>query len=107
MTQLIVTFCTCPDKTSAEKISRQLVADGLAGCVNILPNLTSIYYWKGEIESAEESLLLIKSSPDAYPAIEAAIIAAHPYELPEIVALPAAHALHEYVNWIHSCHSVS
>lgn len=107
MTQLIVTFCTCPDKDSAENIARQLVTDGLAGCVNIIPSLTSVYRWEGEIESADECLLLIKSAPEAYQKIEAAILAAHPYDLPEIIALPSTQALPEYVKWIHSCHSAS
>jgi periplasmic divalent cation tolerance protein len=107
MTQLIVTFCTCPNKDSAEKIARQLVTDGLAGCVNIIPSLTSVYLWEGKIESADECLLLIKSAPEAYQKIEASIIAEHPYDLPEIIALPTAAAYPEYVNWIHSCHSAS
>jgi periplasmic divalent cation tolerance protein len=107
MTQLIVTLCTCPDKMNAEKIARHLISGGLAGCVNILPNLTSVYSWEGEIKSAEEHLLLIKSRPEAYKPIEEAIRSLHPYELPEIISLPVTHALPEYINWIHSCHSES
>lgn len=105
MTQLIVILCTCPDKAAAGKIARHLVTERLAGCVNILPNLSSVYSWQGEIETAEEHLLLIKSPPDAYQAIETAILSLHPYELPEIIALPVTRALPEYVNWIHSCSS--
>jgi periplasmic divalent cation tolerance protein len=104
MTQVIVTFCTCPDKDTAEKIARLLVEGHLVACVNILPNITSIYSWKGQIESAEEHLLIIKSSSQGYQAIETTIRSHHPYELPELIAVPVACGLPEYINWIHSCH---
>lgn len=105
MTQVIVTFCTCPDKATAEKIALLLVEANLAACVNILPNLTSVYSWQGQIESAEEHLLIIKSPQIAYKAIETAIRSQHPYELPEIIAVPVGQGLPEYINWIHSCHA--
>lgn len=105
MTQVIVTFCTCPDKETAEKIARLLVESSLAACVNILPSLTSVYSWQGQIESAEEHLLLIKSPKAAYKAIETAVRSQHPYELPEIIAVNAEQGLPEYINWIHSCHA--
>jgi periplasmic divalent cation tolerance protein len=105
MTHVIVTFCTCPDKATAEKIARLLVETNLAACVNILPNITSIYTWQGQIESAEEHLLIIKSPQTAYKAIETAIRSQHPYELPEIIAVPVGQGLPEYINWIHSCHA--
>lgn len=105
MTQLIVTLCTCPDKVTAEEIARLLIENKLAACVNILPNIKSIYAWKGEIEAAEEYLLFIKSPPANYPAIESAICTHHPYELPEIIALPVGCGLPEYINWINSCHA--
>jgi periplasmic divalent cation tolerance protein len=107
MTQVIVTFCACPDKATAEKIARLLVENGLAACVNILPNITSIYSWKDQIESAQEHLLIIKSSQTAYQAIECTIRNHHPYELPELIAVPVEHGLPEYINWIHSCHATS
>jgi periplasmic divalent cation tolerance protein len=105
MTHSIVTFCTCPDHATAEKIAKDLVEGGLAACVNILPKLTSVYMWKGQIETAEEHLLIIKSSTDAYAGIETAIRSQHPYELPEIIALPIDRGLPDYINWIHSCHA--
>ena len=105
MTQVIATFCTCPDKETAEKIARLLVESSLAACVNILPNLTSVYSWQGQIESAEEHLLIIKSHQAAYKAIETAIQSQHPYELPEIIAVCVEQGLPEYINWIHSCHA--
>lgn len=105
MTQLIVTLCTCPDKDTAEKIARLLVEGNLAACVNILPSVMSIYSWKGQIESAQEHLLLIKSPSIGYPAIETAIRRHHPYELPEIIAVPIERGLPGYINWILSCHA--
>lgn len=107
MTNTIVTFCTCPDKITAEKIARALVEKQLAACVNILPNLTSIYTWQGQIETADEHLLIIKAPAQAYPAIEKSIQQLHPYELPEIIALSIAQGLPGYLNWIHSCHAAN
>ncbi len=104
MTQLTVTFSTCPDFNTAEKIARLLVENKYAACVNILPGITSIYAWKGQIESAGEVLLVIKSTKQSYQAIENIIRSHHPYEIPEIIAFPIDHALPEYINWINSCH---
>jgi periplasmic divalent cation tolerance protein len=105
MTQAIVTLCTCPDRKTAEKIARLLVDGALAACVNILPNVMSIYSWDGKVESAEEHLLIIKSSTQNYQDIETVIISHHPYELPEIIAVPVELGLPEYINWINSCHA--
>lgn len=104
MTNAQVVFCTCPDQPTAEKIAHALVENQLAACVNILPNLTSIYTWQGRVESADEHLLIIKSSVQAYPTIETTIRSLHPYELPEIIAISINQGLPEYIHWIHSCH---
>jgi len=101
-----IIFCTCPDQDTAEKIARLLVANNQAACVNILPAITSIYRWQGQLESAQEHLLLIKAHKDRYPAIETTLRAHHPYELPEIIAVPIDRGLPEYLNWIDSCHSL-
>jgi len=104
MTQAIVTLCTCPNKDAAEKIARLLVESKLAACVNILPNVMSIYSWDGKVESADEHLLVIKSSAQSYQDIETAIRSHHSYELPEIIAVPVKLGLPEYINWINTCH---
>ena len=101
-----IIFCTCPDQDTAEKIARLLVASNNAACVNILPGITSIYRWQGQIESAGEYLLLIKAAKDRYQAIESTIREHHPYELPQIFALPSERGLPEYLHWIDSCHSL-
>ena len=104
-TRYQIILCTCPDKDTAEKIARLLVNDKLAACVNILPNITSIYLRQKQIESAQEHLLLIKANIDSYQAIETTIKRRHPYELPEIIAVPIENGLPEYLHWINSCHS--
>ena len=100
-----IILCTCPDKDTAEKIARLLVSGKLAACVNILPGVASIYLWQEQIESAQEQLLLIKANINSYQAIETMIKKHHPYELPEIIAVPIENGLPEYLQWIDSCHS--
>jgi periplasmic divalent cation tolerance protein len=101
--QLIL--CTCPDKDSAEQLAHLLVNERLCACVNILPGISSIYWWQGQSSSAQEYLLLIKAHKDHYQAIEISIKAHHPYELPEIIAVSIENGLPEYLHWIDSCHS--
>lgn len=96
-------YCTCPNQETAEQIARQLVSDKLAACVNILPGVSSIYQWQGEIETAQEHLLLIKSQQARYAAIEAAIKVIHPYQVPEIIAVAIDNGSTEYLQWIDSC----
>ena len=96
--QIVLT--TCPDAASAERIARALVEEGLAACVNILPPMRSIYRWKGKIEDASEQLLIIKSTVARFPAIRDRLRALHPYELPEIIAVPIVDGLPEYLAWL-------
>ncbi len=101
----LIIFCTCPDKDTAEKIARLLVESNKAACVSILPNMTSLYKWEGKIESAKEHLLMIKTHKDCYPSIETALRHHHPYDVPEVIAVPVEYGLPEYLHWINSCHS--
>jgi periplasmic divalent cation tolerance protein len=96
-------YCTCPNRETAESIARQLVSDKLAACVNIVPGVQSVYEWQGQIETAQEHLLLIKSPQAGYAAIESAIKAIHPYQLPEIIAVAIERGSAEYLKWIDSC----
>ena len=100
--QQILVFTTCPDAATARRIADALVEQGLAACVNILPGLQSVYRWQGKIEHDDELLLIIKTQRDCYPALEAAILALHPYELPEIVTVPLDGGLPAYLDWINS-----
>jgi periplasmic divalent cation tolerance protein len=104
-TQYQIILCTCPDKDTAEKIAGLLITGKLAACVNILPGISSVYLWHEQIESAQEQLLLIKTNKTGYQAIEQTIKIHHPYELPEIIAVPIENGLPEYLHWIDSCHS--
>lgn len=98
--QFLLILNTCPDKETAIQVANTLVSKRLAACVNILPGLTSVYHWKGQIEASEEHLLLIKSTQAAFDEVEAAICDAHPYELPEVVAVPLVAGLELYLSWI-------
>ena len=96
--QIVLT--ACPDAANAERIARVLVEEGLAACVNILPPMQSLYRWKGKIETASEQLLVIKSTVAQFPAIRDRVRSLHPYELPEIIAVPIADGLPEYLAWL-------
>ena len=99
MTTLIV-ITNCPDEETANHIALAVVEARLAACVNILPRVQSIYRWQGAVESAVEVSLLIKTTAATYPALEAAIRERHPYEVPEIIALPISAGLPAYLNWV-------
>jgi periplasmic divalent cation tolerance protein len=98
-----IVLCTCPDETTAGKLANVLVEAGLAACVTKVKHAESIFRWEGRIETAEEVLLLIKSTPLAYEALERVILEAHPYEVPEIIAVDTAAGLPAYMNWIEKC----
>ena len=99
MTALIC-FCTCPDAEVAERIATTLVDERLAACVNLLPGITSVYRWQGTVERAGEVLILAKTTRESLAALAERIVALHPYELPEVVAVEAAGGLPAYLAWI-------
>ena len=89
-----------PDHASAQALARAHVEERLAACVTVGPPVDSLYHWRGEIETAKEVPVAIKTRTGRYAAVEAAIVARHPYELPEIVAVPLHHGLLRYLDWI-------
>lgn len=91
---------TCPDASSAARLAGLLVERGLAACVNIQAGVNSVYRWQGKTEQASEHLLLIKTSAARYDEVETCIKAHHPYELPEIVAVPIVAGSKEYLSWV-------
>jgi periplasmic divalent cation tolerance protein len=95
-----VVLVTCPDRDSAEAVAGHLVAEGLAACVNIVPGISSVYQWQGKIEQDDELLLIIKTHVQRLAALTKAVQAVHPYELPEVVAVPITEGLDGYLNWI-------
>lgn len=99
MTTLLV-LTNLPDRPAAEDLARELVETRLAACVNILPACHSIYRWQGVLETADEVPLLIKTTSERYPALQAAIRNRHPYELPEVIALPVIQGLPDYLAWV-------
>lgn len=99
MTTLLV-LTHCPDEEVANRIALAVLEARLAACVNILPRAQSLYRWQGKIESATEVPLFIKTTAENYAALETAICALHPYDLPEIIALPVERGLPAYLNWV-------
>ena len=98
--QTLLILTNLPDQASAQALATTLVSARLAACVNMLGPCRSVYRWQGAIESAQEVPLLIKTTAARYADLEAAIRAAHPYELPEIIAVPIAHGLPGYLDWL-------
>ncbi len=100
MDEIVIILTNLPDRASALKLAGELVERRLAACVNVLAEGTSVYRWKGEIESATEVPVQIKTRAERYAEVEAAIRSLHPYELPEIVAVPVVRGLDEYLEWV-------
>ena len=98
--EILLVLTNCPDEETANSIALAVVEAQLAACVNILPRVQSIYRWQGVVESATEIPLFIKSTAANYPALEKLIAGLHPYETPEIIALPITQGLPAYLNWV-------
>jgi periplasmic divalent cation tolerance protein len=96
----LLVLTNLPDAASAQALATHLVERRLAACVNILAPCRSVYRWQGRIEDTAEVPLLIKTAAARYPDLEAAIRERHPYELPEIIAVPLSHGLPEYLGWV-------
>src|SRR5437762_9045326 len=99
MSTLLV-LTNLPDRAAAERLADMLLAKNLAACVNILAPCRSVYRWKGALQHDEEHPMLIKTSAERYEALEAALRAGHPYELPEIIAVPVERGLPAYLAWV-------
>ena len=102
MRAAIVVLCTCPDAVAAERIASALVSERLAACVNRIASVTSTYRWQGEVQHDSEQLLIVKTTHERFDALRARIVALHPYELPEVIALDVAAGLDRYLAWIES-----
>jgi periplasmic divalent cation tolerance protein len=97
---VLIVLTNCPDAEVADRLARTLVEQRLAACVNRLPAVNSVYRWQGAVERAIEVPLLIKSTRERLPEIQEVIRALHPYEVPEIVAIPVVAGLPAYLRWV-------
>lgn len=97
---IVIVLTNLPDRAAATRLAALLVEQRHAACVNILAECTSVYRWEGEVRTAAEVPLLIKTTSAAYPRLEEKIRANHPYELPEIVNIPVGAGLPAYLDWV-------
>jgi periplasmic divalent cation tolerance protein len=97
---LVVALSTAASPEEARRIATALVVEQLAACVNIIDNIHSIYRWQGAIESAAESLMLVKTHANLLPAIELRLRELHAYDVPELVAVPIAQGAQPYLDWL-------
>lgn len=99
MSRLLV-LTTVGKPEDAEWISREVVERGLAACVNILPSVTSVYRWKGEVEKSDEIILLMKTTGDRFEALREALVSMHSYDLPEVIAVEIDAGHLPYLAWL-------
>ncbi|MDR1424542.1 MAG: divalent-cation tolerance protein CutA [Azoarcus sp.] len=97
---ILLVFTTLPEAARAHALAEALVDKRLAACVNILAPCASVYRWQGAVERAQETPLVIKTTLARYPALEAFVREAHPYELPELIAVPVTRGLAGYLDWV-------
>ena len=97
---ILLAMTNMPDMPSAQALARMLVDARLAACVNILPAVHSVYRWQGAIEEAMEVTLLIKTTQRRYPQLQRAILASHPYDVPEVIAWPLSEGHLPYLHWV-------
>jgi len=95
-----IVLVTVPDAETAKKIARALVEERLAACVNLVPGLTSVYRWEGEVHEDAELLLVIKTTDDALKGLEERVRALHPYSVPEILAIEVDRGFERYLAWV-------
>lgn len=99
-TQYILVLCTCPDDVMAARIATTLVEERLAACVNRIARMNSTYWWQGKVMTETEALLLIKTGATQFDALSRRIHELHPYEVPEVLALPFVQGSERYLEWM-------
>ena len=97
---MLVVFTTTPDIWEAESLAEKIVKEKLAACVQIMPQMTSFYFWEGEVQKEGEHLLLIKTLKEKFDDLEKFIVANHSYEVPEVVAVDAERISEYYLAWM-------
>ena len=97
---ILLVLCSHPDPAAANALATALVGQRLAACVNILPGAQSVYRWEDQVEHAQETLLLIKTTTDRFDALKEHIVMAHPHAVPEVLALDVVAGLDRYLDWV-------
>ncbi|WP_449426664.1 divalent-cation tolerance protein CutA [Rhodanobacter umsongensis] len=97
---VLLCCCSCPDAASAQALAEALVGERLAACVNRVPGIRSTYRWQGAVTTADEELLLLKTTAGRFEALKARLLQLHPYELPELIAVPVEFAHTAYLDWV-------
>jgi periplasmic divalent cation tolerance protein len=100
MADVVMIFCTCATSEQALTIGDSLIEARLAACVNVLPPVHSIYRWEGKVETADEVLLMIKTTRERFPAVRDRIAQLHTYDTPEIIAVPVLDGSDKYLAWL-------
>jgi len=98
--ELLLVLCTCPDENTAVQLAQTLVEKRLAACVNINGAIRSVYRWQGEIQQDQEALLMIKTTKNGWAKLEQTLLELHPYDVPEIIAVPISAGSKDYLNWV-------
>jgi periplasmic divalent cation tolerance protein len=102
---VVVVLCTAPasvtdGQLAADRLARQVVDEGLAACVNVVPGVRSVFRWQGAVDTADELLLVVKTTAAAAPRLSARLVELHPYDVPEVLVLPVAAGLPAYLAWV-------
>jgi periplasmic divalent cation tolerance protein len=97
---VIVVFSTFPTEDKAADVARTLVSEGLCACVNLVPPVRSIYRWQGQIADERETLAILKTTRERFDALRERLVALHPYEVPEVIALPVEAGHPPYLDWV-------
>ena len=100
MTQVCVVLITAPNADKAAELAHALVGEKVAACVNIVPQVRSIYRWEGAVEDASEVLMLVKTTADRFDALHQRVLALHPYQVPEVIRLDVSQGHLPYLDWV-------
>jgi periplasmic divalent cation tolerance protein len=99
MTDVVVVFCTAPPKC-ADSLAAKLVEEELCACVSVVPAVKSFYRWQGKVEVADEHLLVMKTTGAAFSVVRERLVALHPYDVPQVIAIPVGQGLPSYLSWV-------
>jgi len=101
-TQVVTLLTAAPGTEEAKRIARALVSERLAACANIIPAVSSIYWWKGQVQEEQEAMLVIKTTAAQVNALEARLVELHPYDVPELLSIPVTGGYPPYIAWVGS-----